>query len=92
MTWARNVSRGFNKFNLEQLDKDLKTKKVFKSKLKVFLQYLKIANDCKRMFKRGLKRSDYPDNLEYSKLMNMRIVLAKKIINKYKKERANGSN
>ena len=30
-------------------------------------KHLKIANDCKRMFKRGLKRSDYPDNLEYSK-------------------------
>jgi len=89
MTWGRNVSRGMNKFELEQLDKDLKTKRVFKSKLKVFLQYLTVANGCKRLMKRGLKRSQYPDNLEYSKLMNMRIVLAKKIISKYKKERVN---
>ena len=63
MTWARNVSRGFNKFNLEQLDKDLKTKKVFKSKLKVFLQYLKIANEYKKIYKIGLKNSYYPNNI-----------------------------
>lgn len=84
MGWARTVSPGFNKFQLEQLDKELKTKRVFKSKLKILLQHLSIANNSKRMFRKGLNRCAYPDNLEYSILIDRRKSLAKNIVEKYK--------
>ena len=64
MTWARNVGRGNEKFNFNEMIKELATKRVKKTKLKVCLEYLKVANSLKRMYFRGFKRSTYPDTYE----------------------------
>ena len=89
MTWARNVGRGNEKYYLQEMFKDLATKRVKRTKLKVCLQYLKIANSLKRMYLRGFKRATYPDTNEYFKLIERKRKYAKQIIYIYKKERIN---
>ena len=80
MTWGRNVSPGFNKRILNNLNEELSKRRIKKTKLKVCLAFLHLANSCKRMFKRGFKRSSYPDTLEYFKLLEKRKKLATTII------------
>ena len=80
MTWARNVGRGNEKYYLQEMFKDLATKRVKRTKLKVCLQYLKIANSLKRMYLRGFKRATYPDTNEYFKLIERKRKYAKQII------------
>lgn len=80
MGWGRNVSPGFNKFTLNSLKEDLLKRRVKKTKLKVCLSFLHLANSSKRMFKRGFKRASYPDTLEYFKLLEKRKKLATTII------------
>ena len=80
MTWGRNVSPGFNKFTLNNLNEELSKRRIKKTKLKVCLAFLRLANSSKRMFKRGFKRSSYPDTLEYFKLLEKRKKLATTII------------
>ena len=48
MTWARNVGRGNEKFYFNEMIKELATKRVKRTKLKVCLEYLKITNELKR--------------------------------------------
>jgi hypothetical protein len=80
MTWGRNVSPGFNKRILNNLNEELLKRRVKKTKLKVCLSFLHLANSSKRMFKRGFKRASYPDTLEYFKLLEKRKKLATTII------------
>lgn len=80
MTWARNVGRGNETFYFNQMIKELATKRIKKTKLKVCLQYLKIANSLKRMYFRGFKRATYPDTNEYFKLIERKRKYAKQII------------
>tara|TARA_R100000655_G_scaffold81498_1_gene121001 strand:- start:36 stop:308 length:273 start_codon:yes stop_codon:yes gene_type:complete len=89
MTWSRNVARGMENFYLQEMKKKLATKRVKRTKLKVCLQYLKIANSLKRMYFRGFKRATYPDTYEYFKLIERKRKYAKQIIYIYKKERIN---
>ena len=88
MSWSRNVAPGMDKFYLQEMKKELATKRIKKTKLKVCLQYLKIANSLKRMYFRGFKRATYPDTNEYFKLIERKRKYAKQIICIYKKERA----
>ena len=87
MTWARNVAPGMDKYNFQEMIKQLATKRKPKTKLKVFLQYLKIANSLKRRYLRSLKRATYPDTNEYFKLIERKRKYANKIINKYRGEK-----
>ena len=80
MTWGRNVSPGFNKRILNNLNEELLKRRIKKTKLKVCLAFLRLANSSKRMFKRGFKRSSYPDTLEFFKLLEKRKKLATTII------------
>ena len=80
MTWARNVGRGNDKFYFNEMIKELATKRVKRTKLKVCLEYLKIANELKRRYLRAFKRSTYPDTNEYFKLIERTRKYAKQII------------
>ena len=80
MTWGRNVSPGFNKRILNNLNEELLKRRIKKTKLKVCLAFLHLANSSKRMFKGGFKRSSYPDTSEYFKLLEKRKKLATTII------------
>ena len=80
MTWSRNVAPGMDKFYLQQMNKELAKKRVKKTKLKVCLRYLKIANSLKRMYAKGFKRASYPDSNEYFKLIERKRKYAKQII------------
>ena len=80
MTWSSNVSAGFNKRILNNLNEELSKRRIKKTKLKVCLAFLRLANSSKRMFKRGFKRSSYPDTSEYFKLLEKRKKLATTII------------
>lgn len=80
MSWSRNVAPGMDKFYLQQMNKELATKRVKRTKLKVCLQYLKIGNSLKRMYAKGFKRASYPDTNEYFKLIERKRKFAKQII------------
>lgn len=80
MTWSRNVGRGNETFYFNEMLKEIANKQIKKTKLKVCLQYLKIANSLKRMYARGFKRESYPDSYEYYKLLERKRKYAKKII------------
>jgi uncharacterized membrane protein len=89
MTWSRNVARGMDNFYLQQIKEELATKRVKRTKLKICLQYLKIANYLKRRYSKSCKLVNYPDSNEYFKLAERKRKYAKQIINTYKKERTN---
>ena len=80
MSWSRNVAPGMDKFYLQEMKKELATKKIKKTKLKVCLQYLKIANYFKRRYSKSCKLVDYPDSNEYFKLAERKRKYAKQII------------
>ena len=80
MSWSRSVAPGMDKYNLQQMNKELATKRVTRTKLKVCLKYLSIENSKKRMFVRGFKRASYPDTNEYFKLIERKRKFAKQII------------
>ena len=86
MTWSRNVGRGNETFYFNEMIKELATKRLKKTKLKVCLQYLKIANSLKRMYFRGFKRATYPDSNEYFKLIERKRKYAIQIIKTYREE------
>jgi len=88
MTWSKNVAKGMDNFYLQKMKGELATKRVKKTKLKVCLEYLKIANSLKRMYAKGFKRASYPDTNEYFKLLERKRKYAKQIINTYREERA----
>ena len=80
MSLGRNVSPGFNKRILSNLNREITKRRINKTKLKVCLSFLHLANTSKRMFKRGYKRASYPEYLEYFKLLERRKKLATTII------------
>jgi len=80
MTWARNVAPGMDKFYLQEMKKELATKRLKKTKLKVCLQYLKNANYFKRRYAKSCKSMNYPDSNEYFKLTERKRKYAKQII------------
>tara|TARA_R100001126_G_C4748393_1_gene111817 strand:- start:154 stop:426 length:273 start_codon:yes stop_codon:yes gene_type:complete len=80
MTWSSNVGKGNEKFYFNEMIKELATKRLKKTKLKVCLQYLKIANYFKRRYSKSCKLVNYPDSNEYFKLAERKRKYAKQII------------
>jgi len=87
MTWSRTVAPGMDNFYLQQMKKELLTKRVRKTKLKVCLSYLKNANYFKRRYAKSCKLVNYPDSNEYFKLAERKRKYAKEIINTYREEK-----
>ena len=85
MSWSRNVAPGMDKFYLQEMKKELATKRIKKTKLKVCLHYLKIANYFKRKYAKSCKLASYPDSNEYFKLAERKRKYAKQIILTFKK-------